>query len=164
MPNITLTWSTTLYVPTAVQYGVNNWIFTVKWRRGDNTQLPEGARLYIIQNSDGHPIYAGQADDARSRFNARADALRQLGIAQNADALSHRVDIASINPAARINLAEQWLVRILYLRDHTAPPYLLQNVNLTNPFDAPDDGLTVTNNNRPGYLNANYDYMGGEQI
>jgi hypothetical protein len=52
MPNITLTWGTRLYVPADVQYGTNDWIYYVQWRRGDNnTQLPTGSGLYIIQNS-----------------------------------------------------------------------------------------------------------------
>ena len=165
MPNITLTWSTRLYVPADVQYGDNDWIYYVQWRRGDtNAQLPTGSGLYIVQNAAGNPIYAGQAGNIRSRFQSRSDVLQDLGIAREATALAHRVDMATVNPSAQLNLAERWLVRTLYVADQANMVHILQNVQLTGQFQAPADGLDITNNNRPAYLNDNYPYAGGANI
>ena len=165
MPNITLTWSPSLYVPADVQYGIYDWIFYVQWRRSDNdAQLPTGSGLYIVQNAAGDPIYAGQATNFRSRFHSRSDVLQDLGIAREATALAHRVDRATVNPANQLNLAERWLVRTLYLADQAKMTQILQNVLLTVPFQAPADGLDITNNNRPAYLNEDYSYAGGANI
>ncbi len=165
MPNITLTWSPRLYVPGDVQYGDNDWIYFVQWRRGDNNaELPTGSGLYIIQNSDGNPIYAGQATNFRKRFHTRSDVLQDLGIAREATSLAHRVDMATVNPSAQLNLAERWLVRSLYVADQANMEHILQNVLLTGQFQAPAGGLDITNTNSPAYLNANYNYAAGTNI
>jgi hypothetical protein len=165
MPNITLTWSTRLYVPASVQYGDNDWIYNVQWRYGEtNAQLSTGSGLYIVQNAAGNPIYASQAGNLRSRFQSRSDVLQDLGIAREATALAHRADMATVNPSAQLNLAELWLVRTLYVADHPNMVHILQNVQLTGQFQAPADGLDVANNNRPAYINGNYAYDGGENI
>lgn len=165
MPNITLTWTANLYSPRSEQYGHNDWIFSLKWRRTDNDALiPTSAGLYIIHDSDGDVVYAGEADNFRNRFQARADAIQELGLSRSDAVVAHRVKIASVNPANQRALAERWLVRILYIRDQGNMEHLLQNVNLTGQFQAPADGLAIANNNRPNYLNANYNYAGGANI
>ncbi|HUI30578.1 MAG TPA: GIY-YIG nuclease family protein [Candidatus Acidoferrales bacterium] len=166
MPNITLTWTASLYSPRAEQYGDNDWIFSLKWRRTDNdTLITRNAGLYIIQDSDGDVVYAGKADNFRNRFEDRADAVQELGLSRDDAVLGHRVKIATVNPGLQLSLAEQWLIRILYIRDQANMEHLLQNINLTGQFQAPADGLTITNNNnRPNYLNANYNYAGGANI
>ena len=78
--------------------------------------------------------------------------------------MAHRVDMATGNPSAQLNLAERWLVRTLYVADQAGMVQILQNVQLTGQFQAPADGLDITNNNRPAYLNGNYQYAGGANI
>ena len=87
-----------------------------------------------------------------------------LGIAREATALAHRVVMATVDLSAQLNLAECWLVWTLYVADSANMVHILQNVQLTGQFQAPADGLNITNNNRPAYFNGNYAYDGGENI
>ena len=167
MPNITLTWQP-YFIPTAPAYGVNAWILQLVWRRNDNnTMLQVTNGLYVISNVPAggqQQLYAGQALNVRNRFNGRSEVLREYKLnplAANV-VLNYRVYVAKVNPGGAVarNLAEQWLVRILYLADVANAPRLFQNVNLTGPMTTPNDGigLNITNVNPPPFLLPAYAY------
>ncbi len=165
MPAITLTWNAGIFVPYDDQpYGDGNLIYVLEMRNQDNGELPAKPGVYIIENGRD-PIYAGEAQNIRSRFDKRAQVLREFGLVPTLALRDRTVRYATVNPANQRALAEQWLVRTLYLADQEADPHVLQNVELTGQLLAPEDGLTITNaGTRPSYLNADYTYDGDEEI
>lgn len=167
MTAITLTWNANnVFEPHSEQYSSQaDWIYQLIWRNRNRTLLPSGAGLYIIENPQVSPVYAGSSDNIRSRFDARTNALRELGLRADAVVPNHRVRLATVNPSAQLDLAEQWLVRILFKRDQNNNQHILQNINLTAQFNAPNDGLTITNSGaRPDFLNAAYQYAANAAI
>lgn len=146
MPNITLTWQPT-FVSHGAPYPGAPYIIYLEWRRNDNNSLlPQSSSyVYVVENPEGSPVYAGKAKNARGRFNNRANALHELGL-HPVDAVSdHIVRIASVNPGSELAWAEKWLVRYLYCKDQQNTTKILQNINLTQSFQAPPGGLTITN-------------------
>lgn len=146
-------------------YGGNAWLTNVKWRDLNNVQLRTGQGVYTIDNGVDC-VYAGQADNVRSRFNGRSDVLSELRL-RTAAIPTYRVFAASViaNPTNylnKIDWAEAWLVRFLYLRDGTLPNRMLQNVNLTGPLTFPAGGINIRFDpgDAPAYLvipgNAQY--------
>lgn len=175
MPILTLSWQMDLYFPVdEVLSAEMNWVNVIKWRKADETLLSASTGLYVIEDAAGEPVYAGQAESAQGRFNGRSEALRSLNV--RALALGglrlRRTGVTSNRrpDPARIDLAERWLVRALFLRE--AAIHRLQNIKLLNAFEAPNDGLTIIFltaaapgyvKNSPGYGNfaAPYaDYSG----
>jgi hypothetical protein len=151
------------YISNAVQHVNGNWINLLQWQRSDDHTIKMIRRvgLYVIENPFGSPIYAGKALNLRSRFDSRTDALHNLGLDPAVVVPNHCVRIAILIPNSQfLSLAERWLVRILYREDLTNnDPRILQNIELTRPFNAPIRGLTIKNvGNRPEYLRATYRY------
>ena len=115
----------------------------MQWR-AQGALMPQEGGLYVVEDDQGEPLYAGQSDDLRGRFDGRSAALHELSVTE-AD-LPIQVRIATVSsaepswPWERIALAERWLVRALRRRDQRN---MLQNINLTWPFQAPADGLTI---------------------
>lgn len=168
MPVITLNWYP--YFAAHTEHPNAAWIDRVVWRRNDdNSLMPTVLGLYIVVDTlggvPGEPLYAGYSINFRSRFAGRSDALQDLGL--NAGVLANRVvRVARLTPPINLlGMAESWLIRYLVLRDfNTNHPRVLQNINKVGPFYAPHDGLTINNNNHPGYLNAQHVYAGGAPI
>lgn len=185
MPTVTLNWNQYTYLPVGTPYtNVANWITIIKWyRTTGNILMPQSPGVYVVENPGGTPVYAGQADNVRSRFDGRSDALHELGLTA-APMPNHRIKFATvaINPAnyagGPLNWAEHWLIRFLTNRETTRinngqqAARLLQNINLTLAWNAPADGLTIFNNgaNSPAYLVnpvsnlPNYVYLAGAPI
>ncbi|HEX8741660.1 MAG TPA: hypothetical protein VF712_00865 [Thermoleophilaceae bacterium] len=82
-----------------------------------------------------------------------------------------------------VSLAEQWLIRFLFVRDFSLPAHHLVNVARTNTFPAPVGGLSIRYDptqapawlsdpwaqGRAGWTNPNahtagYDYVAGAQV
>lgn|GEM_PF-3660096 len=167
MPVLTLSWQPYYEANTENYTGQTPWIKVVRWRRNDNNSLLplNGLGVYVIEEqSTGTPLYAGQAQSFRDRFDGRSSALRELGL--TAVPLADRiVRVATLNPQNELDLAETWLIRYLYLRDFALNnPRRLQNIDRTGPMYAPPDGLTINNNNTPHFLNVQYIYGGNNPI
>jgi hypothetical protein len=166
MPVINLTWTNGTYNPTDNVYGANAWINELKWKLNGagGAQIPQSAGLYVILNPVGTVVYAGKAGSFRDRFKSRSESLENLD-ARTAAIPNVQVNICSVNAAAEIDLAERWLVRILFIRDGGLAARHLQNVLLTGQFYAPAGGLTINNvGTCPAYLNANYVYAANAAI
>jgi hypothetical protein len=172
MPNFNLTWK-----PHYICYlkkSSANWISDVTWISSDDqSNLPQEEGLYTIENIAGLPLYVGKADNWLNRFRGRNRVLREFRLAYAASSKpgnpvsTYAVRLADVTPAAAIPMAEEWLIRISYLRQNASPPLLLQNINATKSLTVPDDGLTITNTfnkYRPSYLDASYDYSAGDKI
>ncbi len=165
MPIINITWNpNNIYTPhDSSPYGGHPHINQIQWRNGNNNPMPTTAGLYVISEA-ANLLYAGKADNWRDRFKSRSDALRNLNV-RSASLPGRAATLGSVNPVAQIDLAERWLIRILYIRDQGLANPILQNVEKTIPFDAPAGGLTINNlNTPPAYLNAQYVYAAGAQI
>ena len=172
MPILTLTWRP-YYIPVTVDYSpLATWVKVVQWRRNDdNSLITTTPGVYIVEDPFNIPIYAGQADNLRDRFNGRSSTLHELGIVANdIPALVFAAASVVINPAnygPRLDWAEAWLVRFLFLRDAAGPARVFQNINLTGPLPIPNDGLTVNNVTAPACLTntatggTNFVYVGG---
>ncbi|AFE07160.1 hypothetical protein COCOR_06840 [Corallococcus coralloides DSM 2259] len=165
MPVITLTWNAGIFTPQdATPYVNHGHIYALQLRDGNNNLISNGPGLYIIENN-ANVIYAGESSNIRNRFNNRGDTLREFGLQPTVALANHTVRYATTNPVGRRELAETWLIRILYLRDQALAQQFLQNVEKTGSFNAPGDGLTINNvGTRPAYLNAQYVYNAGAQI
>lgn len=160
MPTITLNWRS--YVAQDSAYPGAGWITMVQWRDVNNTLITTTPGVYIIEVNQA-PVYAGQALDLRDRFNGRSNTLHEMSI--TGAMLAHwavwttSVVISPANYAYRLDWAEYWLIRYLFVRDNRgpAPTHLLQNIELTSAFDAPQDGLRVQFDptTAPAYLNDN---------
>lgn len=165
MPEITLTWNAGIFTPRdATPYGFT-YIYQFQLRNAGNALIPMQAKgVYVIERN-GSPIYAGEAGDIRTRFDDRGRVLREFGLQPTAALPNRTVRYATVAPTDERALAERWLVRILYLCDQGVNPHVLQNVDKTGSFTAPEDGLTIHNEGtRPNYLNAVYDYDADEAI
>jgi hypothetical protein len=168
MVTINFNWHPSYYTPRTERYfPLSPRVLIVTWRRIDNNSLLRRSQgVYIVENPAGTPAYAGQAQSFRGRFNSRSNSLHELRLTA-AVMPNHRVRTAGItispstshNQGVKLAAAEQWLVRILYLRDQGLTLNALQNINLTDQFNAPAGGLTINNiGNCPAYLNATYVY------
>ncbi len=164
---INITWSARIYAVQAAQpYMDHDHVYQLELRDGDGNLIPNalGNFLYIIQNQDGVPVYAGQADRLRNRFDARGRVLREFGLNPAEVLAGYTVRTATVAPGAQLNAAERWLVRILYLADQDAEEQTLTNVALTQAFEATED-LTINNlGTVPGYLEDQYEYDEGAEI
>lgn len=163
MPAITLTWNARIFIPTdGTPYGVN-YIYQLELRDQD-ALIPTTPGVYIIENG-GDAIYAGAAQNIRDRFGKRGRVLREFGLVPTLALRDRTVRCATVNPSGQRGLAEQWLVRTLFLNEVQNPPHVLQNIDLTGPFYAPEGGLTITNaGTRPDDLNLRYVYDEDEEI
>lgn len=180
MPQLTL--NLNVYDPQDEQYGVNAWITLVKWREINNIQLGTGRGLYIIDDG-ARPVYAGKADNIRSRFNGRSEALNEFRVTAAVSLANYRVFAGSVvavpaNYPNKIDWAEWWLVRFLYLYDQAQLVHYLQNIQLTGQITFPAGGFRVRfdPNDVPGYLlgganyvvvnpnSAGYNYNAGAQL
>src|SRR5689334_12018333 len=118
---IRLTWQP-YFDATLKEYNNNDWIFEVQWRRSDNenTRMIAGKGLYIIVDNAGREVYAGETTKVRERFDGRTEALREFRLSRppqwppNNPVNGYTVHVATVNPSAKLRLAEKWLVRTLY--------------------------------------------------
>jgi hypothetical protein len=159
MPDIWLTWRR--FLPRCEQSGTDGRIYEVIWRRNDNP-MPMSPGLYVIHDGYG-PVYAGKATNRRLRFRGRSDVLRnfRLSTSTTNPVATRVVDIAGVLPENALDISERWLVRFLHLEDLRADRFILQNIDITRPLRVPADGLTITNQQRPDYLDFTYTYAGG---
>jgi hypothetical protein len=172
MPNFNLDWKP--HYICFLKKSSANWISDVTWIRSDDlSELPQQGGLYTIENSAGLRLYVGKADNWLNRFRGRNRVLREFRLAYAASSghgnpvSTYIVRLAEVTPAAAIPMAEEWLIRISYLYQNAKPPLLLQNINATASLTVPASGLTITNTfnkDRPSYLEASYDYPGGDEI
>lgn len=174
-PDLRLTWNPP-YQARSELYGQSH-IKLLKWRLPGarpgtwGAELPENQYLYIIENANGQPVYAGEADDVRDRFVQRQNALRELGLDPAIVVANYMVRIASVDPSGQLLTAEHWLVRRLVLNDLQNNPRVLQNINLTNKvftirsrFAIQNAGSSGNDANRPAYLNRLYRYNPGDTV
>jgi len=168
MPTITFNWKMYTAVD-STPYSVNPgtgwiaapWISVVQWRDATGGLITDAMGVYIIENNPGPPIYAGQALSLRDRFDGRSSALHELHVTSAMLATwtvwATSVVISPQNYKYKLDWAEYWLIRFLFVRDHkgaNAPPRL-QNRMILSSFDAPADGLVIQFNpmTTPAYLN-----------
>jgi hypothetical protein len=168
MPTLTLQWQGP-YGPVDQQWSRYAWILDVHWRKQPNTgQFPGGnlitqdSGIYIIENGAGEPVYAGQTENLRDRFDGRSSVLHELSL-RSASLNGYSVWVSPVwaNPPGytiAIDRAEHWLIRYLSRRERGHPAQYLQNKKLTDTFRLPRtvEGLTITwpdvPNGRLGYL------------
>ena len=156
MPQLTLNFKQ--YTPNDQQYGVQAWITHVTWRDAGNVLITTGQGVYIIDNGAG-PVYAGQADSFRDRFDGRSGALNEFMLTAAVDLPGYTVYTSSVvaNPATlpyKIDWAEAWLIRFLYLRDQGLVAHQLQNINYTGPLQFTIGATSIRFNpaTAPAYL------------
>lgn len=168
MPVIRLNWTT--YAPhDAAPYLVDPgtgwvpapWLTVVEWRDPAHTLIDPIMGVYIIEDNPASPIYTGQAQSLRDRFDGRSSTLHEYNIKAammvNWTVWASSVTISPPSAPFKLDWAEYWLIRFLFVRDHkpaNAPPRL-QNRLLVGSFDAPADGLDISFDPRsaPAYLN-----------
>jgi hypothetical protein len=161
--NINLNWLPT-YASFVEPRVDDNWIYDVTWRQ-NNQEIARDPGLYVIETGRGRCLYVGQAGNWFERFAKRNRVLREFRLAYpNTNPVDgYSVRLAEVNPVNAISTAENWLVRILFLRQKARSSLLLQNIRLVWEFQAEAD-IVITNTNRPGYLQARYQYSEGEKI
>ncbi len=168
MPTLTFSWKfflpqdTTPYVLDDGADTEADWISSVQWRTQARDLMPEKPQgLYIIQNTQNSPIYAGKSKNIRERFGKRSKVLTEYKVSVESTLDDYSVWLTSVvsKPPQypdKITYGERWVVRFLVLLDERDNnPRLLQNILLTSAFSAPADGLTITFDKRqaPPYLN-----------
>lgn len=172
MPTLTLDFDPEDYGP-ATRYPWNatppgggaavpaNWAPLVEWEDANLIDIPDDSGLYIIENDLGMgpvPYYAGQAASFLNRFNARSRTFHEFGLTSGAVIPNYNVRVAILWSApptfGALTLAERWLVRFLFCRDFAIGVHHMQNIALTDPFNAPPTGLSIRYdpNVAPAYL------------
>jgi hypothetical protein len=167
MPKITLSWQQP-FASNIEQYGTNNWIYQVTWRKTtSNVLMPKLPGIYVIEDPVGHQLYVGKTTSWRGRFNGRTEVLREFRLSTQTGSPvdDYAVRVASTNPRAQRGTAEEWLIRILYLAQNADSSLILQNKKSAKQFKVPAGGLSITNGGfTPDYLEASYTYQANTLI
>ncbi len=165
-----LTWSAHTYEPVNERYHATwpNHVRVVKYRRagvvggGTAPLIPARAGLYIIQRG-GIPVYAGQANNFRTRFEGRGNAVRDYQMCPDLAAAGITIRICGTGGTIR-DAMERWLVRFLFVRDTNGAIGAFQNRNLINQINF-NRNTTIQNvGTRPAYLPATRTYNNGTSL
>jgi hypothetical protein len=167
--SVTLTWQEPLTSIREYQ-PKDTWIFDLVWE-----EMTEDAGLYVIEDSAGDCLYAGQADNTLSRFRCRNEPLREFRLLSTTNPVeSYKVRCATLNPfmdtdsnPKLIDLVERWLIRFIYKFQEDGGNLRLQNVSKTDEYVFATNFKVAQANNKlmPDYIpELVYDYAQGDDL
>ena len=167
--DITLDWLDPLNSSTGQYSSDYSWVYQVNWGTTTAT-VPQDPGIYVIQNNNGEPVYAGKAKAGLAkRFNLRTKSLREYELStQASDPVAGYTLYLATTRTDQIRKAEKWLIRFLRVADDNNTNHVLQNIKDTKSKLRVNKGdtLSITHDGNlpPFFRQTVYTYNGPKNI